>query len=101
MLHIKDLKESFENFTDKITDKRTNNKRHLFAEMMFLILTAVIYGYEGWRSIESFGQEKNDFFKRIFPFKHRIPSDARLRRFFTLFQSKRISSFFYDLDKKV
>ena len=78
-----DLRESFEDFIDGIDDPRVDrNKLHSVEEILFLTLSAIICGSEGWRDIERFGKVKLEFLRTVFPYTHGIPSDDTLRRFF-------------------
>jgi predicted transposase YbfD/YdcC len=88
-LALEDLRESFEDFSTHITDHRiTRNKLHSVEEILFLTLTAIICGAEGWRDIERFGKAKIDFLRQVFPFKNGIPSDDTIRRFFRALDPK-------------
>jgi predicted transposase YbfD/YdcC len=80
---IEDLRDSFEDFSSGIPEHRVDrNKLHSISEILFLTLTAIICGCEGWRDIERFGRAKIEVLRRVFPFKYGIPSDDTLRRFF-------------------
>lgn len=88
-LGLEDLRESFEDFSDQLTDPRIErNKLHSVEEILFLTLTAIICGAEGWRDIERFGKAKIAFLRQVFPFKNGIPSDDTLRRFFRALDPK-------------
>jgi len=80
---IEDVRETFQDFSDKITDHRINrNKLHPVSEILYLVLCATICGSEGWRDIERYGKSKLTFLRGFFEYKHGIPSDDTLRRFF-------------------
>lgn len=82
-MELEDLRESFKDFSSGIPEHRLDrNKLHSIEEILFLTLTAIICGCEGWRDIERFGCAKMTFLKKVFPFAHGIPSDDTLRRFF-------------------
>jgi predicted transposase YbfD/YdcC len=94
-MKVEELRESFEDFSEPLTDHRAgNNKRHRVEEILFVTLAAVICGAEGWRDIERFGKAKLDFLRTIFPFKHGVPSDDTLRRFFRALDPKMFSHCF-------
>lgn len=82
-MDIEELRDSFKDFSLNIPEHRVDrNKLHSIEEILFLTLTAIICGCEGWRDIERFGHLKLSFLQTIFPFKHGVPSDDTLRRFF-------------------
>ncbi len=82
-MNTEELRESFEDFVEKIKDYRIDrNKRHSVAEILFLTLIAIICGAEGWRDIERFGKAKIDLLRSVFPYDRGIPSDDTLRRFY-------------------
>jgi predicted transposase YbfD/YdcC len=84
MMHdydIEEIKDSFEDFCQGIKDPRIQrNQLHSLNELMFLILCAVIANCDGWRGIERFGRDKEDFLKRFYEYKNGIPSDDTIRR---------------------
>ena len=78
-----DLRESFKDFSSGISEHRLDrNKLHPMEEILFLALTAIICGCEGWRDIERFGLAKIEVLRKVFPFTHGTPSDDTVRRFF-------------------
>lgn len=58
------------------------NKLYDIEEILLLTLCGVICGCEGWEDIEDFGESKLLFLRNYLPYKHGIPSDDTLRRFF-------------------
>ena len=58
------------------------NKLYGLEEILLLTLCGVICGCEGWEDIEEFGKSKLLFLRNYLPYKHGIPSDDTLRRFF-------------------
>lgn len=78
-MDIENLRESFEDFSSGIPEHRVDrNKLHPISEILFLTLTALICGCDGWRDIERFGWAKIDVLRRVFPFKHSIPSELHV-----------------------
>jgi predicted transposase YbfD/YdcC len=49
------------------------------AEILLVSLCAIIDGAEGWQEIEAFGEGRIDVLRKVFPFKHGIPSEAAVR----------------------
>jgi hypothetical protein len=77
------ISDSFQDVVSKISDRRGGkNKRYSVEEILFLALTAMICGCEGWRDIERFGGIKLPFLRQFFPYNNGVPSDDTLRRFF-------------------
>lgn len=92
---IEELRESFEDFKEQVSDHRVErNKLHSVEEILLLTLAAIICGSEGWRDIERFGKAKIELLRQIFPFKNGIPSDDTLRRFFRVLDPKAFQSWF-------
>ena len=89
-METEDLRESFEDFISQINDHRLDrNKLYSVEEILFLTLSALICGAEGWRDIERFGKAKLAFLRDVFPYVHGIPSDDTLRRFFRVLDPER------------
>ena len=83
MKTIEDIKESFQDFSNKLGDHRHGSHTlHSVTEILFLTLCAIICGCEGWRDIERYGKAKVEFLRKFFPYKNGIPSDDTVRRFF-------------------
>lgn len=77
------IRESFEDFGEELGDHRIDRcKLYSVEEILFLTLTAVIAGCDGWRDIERYGKSKLEFLQQFFPYVHGIPSDDTIRRFF-------------------
>lgn len=82
-MSTEELRESFEDFINGLDDPRIDrNKLHSVEEILFLTLSAIVCGCEGWRDIERFGKIKLEFLRTVFPYTHGIPSDDTMRRFF-------------------
>lgn len=95
-----EIKESFEDFSEKVEDPRlTRNRMHSMEEILFLTLCALICGCEGWRDIERFGKMKLSFLKTIFPYENGTPSDDTLRRFYRALDPKTLQSCFVQWTK--
>jgi len=94
-MSLEELRESFEDFIDGIDDYRIDrNKLHSIEEILFLTLSAIICGAEGWRDIERFGKLKLEFLRTVFPYAHGVPSDDTLRRFFRSLDPEKFSACF-------
>ena len=58
------------------------HKLHPVAEILLLTFCGVAAGCGSWGDIEDFGRIKMVYLQGYFPYKHGIPSDDTLRRFF-------------------
>lgn len=56
--------------------------RHPIAELLLVMLCAMIAGAEGWKDIETYGKSKLALLRELLPFQYGIPSDDTFRRFF-------------------
>lgn len=75
------------NFTDafegKIEDTRTTkNLMYSMSELLFLAISAIICGAEGWNDMEIFGKTHIDYLRRYFDYKQGAPSSSTICRFF-------------------
>lgn len=78
-----------------IKDPRVNRgKYHPVKEILLLTIAGVMCGCETWEDIETFGYAKEKFLKQLLPFKHGIPSDDTLRRFFRVIDYREFQSSF-------
>jgi len=75
--------EGFIDFFKTVPDHRVERKKlHPVEEILLLTFCATIAGYDGWEDIELFGKTKIELLRQYLPFKHSVPSDDTLRRFF-------------------
>jgi len=70
----------FENLTDPRVDRGCN---HSLIEMVFLALTAVICGAQGWADVERFAKCKLDWFRRYVSLQFGVPSHDTFGRVFS------------------
>ncbi len=78
-----------------IRDPRQPRKvYHNLVDVLFLAITAVISGCEGWEEIEDFGNDKLDWLRQYLPFTEGIPSDDTISRIFQLIEPKEFQSCF-------
>lgn len=69
-----------EHFT-KIADPRTDiNVKHDLLDVLFLSISAVLSGAEGWKDIKDFGDNKLDWLRQYRVFKNGIPVDDTIAR---------------------
>ena len=60
--------------------RRDINKRHDLLDILFLTVSAVLSGAEGWKDIKEFGDEKLDWLRKYRPFSNGIPVDDTIAR---------------------
>lgn len=80
-----------------MTDPRRTNKGNYFHplnEIMFLVISAVISGADGWTSIELFGKTKLTWLRQFLPYEHGIPSHDVLGKLFARLSAKEFTSCF-------
>ena len=64
-----------------VEDTRSDiNKKHDLIDIMFLIISAIASGSEGWQDIEIYGDSKLDWLRQYRPFKHGIPRRHTIAR---------------------
>lgn len=65
----------FVNCFGNLEDSRNQMKiRYPMSEVLFLVISSVLSGYESNRGIEEFGTLKLDWLRQYFPYKHGIPN---------------------------
>ncbi len=82
---------------DKMTDPRRTNKGNYYYsldEILFLVISAVISGANGWTSIEVFGKAKLIWLRKFFPYERGIPSHDVLGKLFARLNAKEFTSCF-------
>ena len=60
--------------------RRDINKKHALLDILFLTVSGVLSGAEGWKDIKEFGDEKQDWLRRYRPFANGIPVDDTIAR---------------------
>ena len=72
---------SFIDYFGEITDPRKDiNVKHNLLDVIFLTITAVISGCEGWKDIYDFGRVKLSWLRQYREFKNGIPVDDTIAR---------------------
>jgi len=93
----KNGKSLYINHFKEMTDPRRINKGnyyHPLNEILFLVISAVISGADGWTSIEVFGKAKLGWLREFLPYKHGIPSHDVLGKLFARLSAKEFSNCF-------
>ena len=57
-----------------------HTKRYPLIEIIFLIISATVLGWEGWKSIRDFGSMKLNWLQKFLPYENGIPIDDTLTR---------------------
>lgn len=73
----KDFVEYFLDMPDPRVDR---TKIYPLTEIIFLTVTAVLSGCEGWKQIKDFGEVKLDWLRRYLPYEAGIPVDDTIAR---------------------
>ncbi len=82
---------------DSMSDSRRTIKGNYYYplnEILFLVISAVISGSDGWTSIELFGKTKLEWLRQFFPYKNGIPSHDALGGLFARLKSKEFTECF-------
>ena len=56
------------------------NRKHDLVDVMFLVISAIMSGAEGWRDIETYGNSKADWLRQYRPFVNGIPRRHTIAR---------------------
>ena len=81
----------------RIPDPRdTKNRRYPLEEILFLCISAIISGAEGWEAIERFGHAKLDWLRRFLPMTNGIPSHDTVAWVMARLSPRHFQSFFVD-----
>lgn len=56
------------------------NQRHDLIDVMFLVLSGIMSGAEGWKDIETYGDSKLAWLRQFRPFEHGIPRRHTIAR---------------------
>ncbi len=79
----------------KMTDPRLDRKkRYLLSEIIVLAICAVVGGADDWVGIESFGNDRYDWFKEFLSLPNGIPSHDTFGRVFSLISPDEFESCF-------
>lgn len=81
----------FKNCFITLKDPRRTSKgniRYSLEELIFLTLSAVVSGFQTYELIEGFGQEKLDWLRHYYSYKHGVPSHDTLGKFYSRIKPK-------------
>lgn len=64
-----------------VTENRSDiNRKHDLVDVIFLVISAITSGCEGWQDIETYGDEKLHWLRKYRPFTHGIPRRHTIAR---------------------
>jgi len=88
------MSDFMSHFND-IPDPRIERcKRHALMDILFLSISAVLCGAEGWEEIEDFGHARLDWLKKYFLFENGIPKHDTIARVLSRLDPKALQSSF-------
>ena len=86
---------TFLKFFAPVTDPRIERcKKHELMDILFLAVSSVIAGAEGWEGIEDFGHLKIDWLRQYLPFKNGIPRHDTIARVICRLDSNEVETAF-------
>lgn len=89
------MSATFLKYFDSISDPRIERcKKHNLIDILFLAISAVISGSEGWEDIENFGHIKLDWLRQYRPFEAGIPRHDTIARVICRLKSSEIEQAF-------
>lgn len=82
---------------ERLEDPRsTINRRHDLLDIVFLSVSAVLSGAQGWKDIKDFGDVKLDWLRQFRAFEHGIPVDDTIARVLSALEPEAMMSCFVD-----
>lgn len=69
-------------------------RQHELMDILFLSISAVLCGAEGWEDIEDFGHARLDWLKKYFPFENSIPTHDTIARVLSRLEPKVLQNSF-------
>lgn len=84
---LRDSNSAFSSSFSTLSDPRRTTKGHFkypLDEILFLVISAVLSGADGWVSINTFGKRKLGWLRQYLPYENGIPSHDMLGKVFAL-----------------
>jgi predicted transposase YbfD/YdcC len=81
-------------FTELPDPRIERTKRYPLSEIIFLVISAVISGSDGWKAIHDFGQIKLNWLRGYLPYAQGIPTDDTIARVMRRLDTKAFESCF-------
>ena len=86
---------SFIDHFQDLEDPRSHiNRRHDLLDIVFLTLSAIISGAEGWKEIKEFGDTKLAWLRQYRAFAHGIPVDDTIARVISALNAQKMMECF-------
>lgn len=86
---------SFIDHFEEIQDTRSHiNKKHDLLDVIFLTVSAILSGAEGWKDIKTFGDSKLDWLRQFRAFENGIPVDDTIARIISALEPESLLSCF-------
>lgn len=85
------LLAAFEGIDDPRVER---TKAYPLADIMFLILCAVLCGVESWRGVEDFGEDRLEWLRTYLPFENGVPSHQTVGRVMSLLKGDCVAKAF-------
>lgn len=85
-----------ESFSDLKDPRIERSKKYPLLEVLFLVVNAVISGFEEWEEIQDFGREKIGWLRQYLPYEQGIPSHDTLNRVLSMIDPKAFEKSFMD-----
>lgn len=88
---------SFIDYFGSVTDPRKDiNVKHELLDVIFLTITGVVSGCEGWKDIHDFGCTKIEWLRKYRPFKNGVPVDDTIARIISALVPEEFTKSFID-----
>ncbi len=85
--------EHFSNLSDPRVTGRTD---YPLLEIVFLCISAVVSGFDGWESIEDFGHSKLEWLRQFLDYKNGIPKHDTIARVISCLSATGLQRCFID-----
>ena len=91
------MSTTFEDCFSNIEDPRVIGRTdYPVLEIIFLCISSILCGMDGWEDIEDFGHSKLDWLRRFFPFKNGIPKHDTIARVISRLSPKGLQDSFVE-----
>ncbi|MBX9768292.1 MAG: ISAs1 family transposase, partial [Bdellovibrionales bacterium] len=85
-----------------LEDPRTGeNCRHVFIEVIFIAICAVISGCECWTEMEDYAHAKKDWLKELISLQGGVPSHDTFRRIFCILDFEKFQKVFISWTQEI
>jgi DDE_Tnp_1-associated len=90
--------EQFQDLPDPRVDR---TKLYPLLEIILLVVSATVSGFDGWTSIKRFGDEKLDWLRQFLPYEQGIPVDDTIARVMRKLDTQMFKTCFFEWMKSV